>query len=323
MMKKIIKLLFIFFIVIGITACANEEEDKTLSIKWGKENKFDGLISYELESISSPQQITPDSLGTVYTFYKPQKDSNVLLDAVVSVKNLKTSDLKIDKDLSASFMIGEDEYIASVATVSEDGSSLKDNGVIASEAISKVHFYAEISPKKLKDEIEFKLTTKDEENPQTAALKFKLEDVSKNYEVKNMNDAITIENRSEIILQSTNVTKELAPANPSGLYTFYKVNEDTDSFVVLTTSIKNISGGDLTAGSVAAAKLVDKDGNEYPASIFCENEARSYLTTGNETVIGADQSIMVHFAFEMPDEIINNEKMVRISYQGKVFIVNI
>ena len=143
------------------------------------------------------------------------------------------------------------------------------------------------------------------------------------YEVKNMNDAITIENRSEIILQSTNVTKELAPANPSGLYTFYKVNEDTDSFVVLTTSIKNISGGDLTAGSVAAAKLVDKDGNEYPASIFCENEARSDLTTGNETVIGADQSIMVHFAFEMPDEIINNEKMVRISYQGKVFIVNI
>ena len=75
MMKKIIKLFFIFFIAISITACANEE-DKTLSMKWGKENKFDGLISYELESISSPKQITPDSLGTAYTFYKPQKDSN-------------------------------------------------------------------------------------------------------------------------------------------------------------------------------------------------------------------------------------------------------
>lgn len=322
MMKKIIKLFFIFFIAISITACANEE-DKTLSMKWGKENKFDGLISYELESISSPKQITPDSLGTAYTFYKPQKDSNVLLDTVISMKNLKTSDLDINKDLSASFMIGEDEYVASIATVSDDGSSLEEDSVIASETISKVHFYAEVSPKKLKDEIEFKLTTNDEENPQTAALKFKLEDVSKNYEVKNMNDIITLENRSEITLQSINVTKELAPANPGGLYTFYKVNEDTDSFVVLTTSIKNISGSDLTAGSIAAAKLLDKDGNEYPASIFCENEARSDLTTGNETVISADQSVMVHFAFEMPDEIINDKKMIRISYQGKVFIVNI
>ena len=220
-------------------------------------------------------------------------------------------------------MIGEDEYVASIATVSDDGSSLEEDSVIASETISKVHFYAEVSPKKLKDEIEFKLTTNDEENPQTAALKFKLEDVSKNYEVKNMNDIITLENRSEITLQSINVTKELAPANPGGLYTFYKVHEDTDSFVVLTTSIKNISGSDLTAGSIAAAKLLDKDGNEYPASIFCENEARSDLTTGNETVISADQSVMVHFAFEMPDEIINDKKMIRISYQGKVFIVNI
>ena len=56
MMKKIIKLFFIFFIAISITACANEE-DKTLSMKWGKENKFDGLISYELVVLSRLHQI--------------------------------------------------------------------------------------------------------------------------------------------------------------------------------------------------------------------------------------------------------------------------
>lgn len=322
-MKKIIKLFLAFFIVFGVTACSNEKEDKPLTIEWGKENEFDGLVSYEIESIGKPKQITPDTIGTVYTYYKPQKDSNVLLDVILNMKNLKKDDLNIKKNLGAAFVIGDDEYAASVATVSDDGTSLKQNGSITSGAVSKVHFYAEVSPKKLNKKIEFKMTTADEENPQVATMKFKLDDVNKNYETKNINDVITIENRSEITLQSTNIAKELAPANPEGLYTYYKVNVDTNSFVILTTTIKNISSEDLTASNVVVAKLVDKDGNEYPANIFCENEARDNLTTGSATSIAAGQSDMVHFAFEMPDEIVNDEKMIRISYQGKVFIVNI
>lgn len=322
-MKKIIKLFLAFFIVFSVTACSNEQEDKPLTIEWGKENKFDGLVSYDIESIGKPKQISPDTIGTVYTYYKPQKDSNVLLDVIVNMKNLKKNDLNIKKNLGATFVIGDDEYAASIATVSDDGTSLKQNGSIASEAVSKVHFYAEVSPKKLNKEIEFKLTTNNEENPQVATMKFKLDDVNKNYETKNINDVITIENRSEITLQSTNIAKELAPANPEGLYTYYKVNVDTDSFVILTTTIKNISSEDLTASNMIVAKVVDKDGNEYPANILCENEARNNLTTGSTTSIAAGQSVMVHFAFEMPDEIVNDEKMVRISYQGKVFMVNI
>lgn len=322
-MKKIIKLCLVFFIVFGITACSNEKEDKPLTIKWGKENKFDGLVSYEIESIGKPKQITPDIIGTVYTYYKPQKDANVLLDVIVNMKNLKKDDLNVKKDLNPTFVIGADEYIASVATLSDDGTSLRQNGSIASKTVNKVHFYAEVSPKKLDKKIEFKMTTNNEEDPQVATMKFKLDDVNKNYETKNMNEVITLENRSEISLQATNITKELAPANPQGLYTYYKVNADTDSFVVLTTSIKNISGEDLAASNVVVAKLVDKDGNEYPANIFYENETRDNLATGATSNIAAGQSAMVHFAFEMPDEIINDEKVIRISYQGKVFIVNI
>ncbi len=322
-MKKIIKLFLAFFIVFGVTACSSEKEDKPLTIEWGKENKFDDLVSYKIESIGKPKQITPDTIGTVYTYYKPQKDSNVLLDVIVNMKNLKKTDLNIKKNLDVTFVIGDNEYAASVATVSDDGTSLKQNGSIAANAVSKVHFYVEVSPKKLNKKIEFKMTTTDEENPQAATMKFKLDDVNKNYEIKNVNDVITIENRSEITLQSTNIVKELAPANPEGLYTYYKVNVDTDSFVILTAAIKNISSEDLTASNAVVAKLVDKDGNEYPASIFCENEARDNLTTGSTTSIAASQSTMVHFAFEMPDEIVNDEKMIRISYQGKVFIINI
>lgn len=321
-MKKIIKLLLAFFIVFTITACSTEEKEP-LKISFEKENKFEELVSYNIESIGTPKQITPDTIGTVYTYYKPQKDTNVLLDLVVNMKNLKKSDLDIKKSLTASFKIGEEEYAASIATLSEDGNSLKQNGTIGSEGTSKVHFYAEVSPEKVKEKIEFNIKTNDEKNPQEAKVKFKLDDIKKNYEVKNKNEVITIENRSEITLQTTNITKELAPANPEGLYTYYKVKADTNSFVVLTTMIKNISASDLTANNIVVAKLIDKNDNEYPANIFFENEARNDLATGSSTTIAANQSAMIHFVFEIPDDVVNDAKMIRISYQGKVFAVNI
>ncbi len=138
-MKKIVKLLLAFFIVFTITACDTEKEKEPLKISFEKENKFEKLISYNIESIGVPKQITPDTIGTVYTYYKPQKDTNVLLDLVVNMKNLKKSELDIKKSLTASFKIGEDEYAASVITLSDDGKSLKQNGIIGSEGIGKVH----------------------------------------------------------------------------------------------------------------------------------------------------------------------------------------
>lgn len=322
-MKKIVKLLLAFFIVFTITACDTEKEKEPLKISFEKENKFEKLISYNIESIGVPKQITPDTIGTVYTYYKPQKDTNVLLDLVVNMKNLKKSELDIKKSLTASFKIGEEEYAASVITLSDDGKSLKQNGIIGSEGIGKVHFYAEVSPEIVKKEIEFKIAVNDKENPQEANVKFKLDDIKKNYEFKNMSEVIIVENRSEITLQSTNITKELTPANPEGLYTYYKVKTDTNSFVVLTTMIKNISTSDLSADNVVVAKLIDKNNNEYPANILCENEARNDLVTGSSTTIAVNQSAMIHFAFEVPDDIVNDAKMIRISYQGKVFAINI
>lgn len=321
-MRKVTKILLMLFIVLGITACSNDTKEP-IAIKWGKENKLNGLLSFEIESIGTPKQITPDTIGTVYTYYKPQKDTNVLLDLVVTMKNLKKEDLDLKKDLNATFTIGEDEYAASIATVSDDGTSLKQSGTITSEGVNKVHFYAEISTKDVDKEINFNIASSDEKNPQEAEFKFKVADAKKNYVAKNMGEVITIDNRSEITLQSATTTKKLEPANPDGLYTYYKVNADTNSFAILTTSIKNISGGDLIASNVVVAKLVDKNGNEYPANIFFENDARNDLATGSTTTITPDQSAMIHFAFEVPDDVINDEKMIRISIQGKVYVINI
>ena len=60
----------------------------------GKENKFDDLVSYKIETISRPQQITPDVIGSFYTYYKPSKSTNVLIDVTMYMTNLQKKEIK-------------------------------------------------------------------------------------------------------------------------------------------------------------------------------------------------------------------------------------
>ena len=87
-MKKIIKILLVCLVALGLTACNQESQDTVKTIKWNKENKLDNLILYQIESIGKPKQIIPDTINDTYTYYKPQKESNVLLDLIVNIKNL-------------------------------------------------------------------------------------------------------------------------------------------------------------------------------------------------------------------------------------------
>ena len=237
--------------------------------------------------------------------------------------NLQKKEMKLSSTLKGTFVIDKTDYVASTAMVSEDGKTISQGGSLAAEGTNKVHFYAEVKPSLLKNNIEFKLTTVDEENPKEANMSFKLTDIAKNYESKNLNDKIVLDGRGEIALQAVNITKKLEPANPVGLYTYYQVQNDGNSFVVLTTSIKNISESDITASNIAVAKLVDKDSNEYPANSFYEKDDRSNLASASTTVLTPGQSGMIHFVFEVSDAVANGEKSVRITYNGKVFIVNL
>ena len=321
-MKKIIKILLVCLVTFGLTACSQENQDTTKTIKWNKENKLDNLISYQIESIGKLKQIIPDTINDTYTYYKPQKESNVLLDLIVNIKNLKSTDLDITKKLTASFKIGDEEYLSALAMVSENGTSLSQDGIIAGDSSRRVHFYAEVNPKKLDKQVNFILSTTKEE-PEKASLKFKLDNVDEKYTKMNLNELTVFEGYSEVTLQAVNTTKEINPANPTGLYTYYKVDDESSSYVDVNATVKNVSGNDLLASNLLTMKLIDADGNEYPAIVLCENDERTTLDKGLSTNIANDQSKFVHFAFNVPDSIVNNKKQLRISCQGKVYIVNL
>lgn len=321
-MKKIIKIILCCLIIFTFSGCTEKKENSAETIKWDKENKLADLVSYQIESIGKPQQIAPDVIGQTYTYYKPQKETNVLLDLVMNITNLKDKDLDLQKKLTASFKIKDEEYVCAIATLSDDATSLVENGTILTNNTSKVHFYAEINPKKLNQQIEFVLSTTDE-NPQSAILKFKLDEVNNNYQTINLNELLILDDYCEITFQATNTLKEIAPANPTGLYNCYKIENENNSYFDLTAVVKNISANDITASRIALMRLIDENGNEYPANVFCENDSRTDLTDGNSTILSSNQSLIVHFAFEIPDEITENQKQIRIIYQGKGYLLKL
>ena len=81
-MKKIFKIFLVCMMILTVTACSggSESSDTATKIKWNKENKFADLISFKIEAIDQTKMITPDVIGTLYTYFEPTDSKNVLLD---------------------------------------------------------------------------------------------------------------------------------------------------------------------------------------------------------------------------------------------------
>lgn len=329
MMKKIFKVFLVGLMILTVTACGggNEASDNTTKIKWNKENEFADLISFKIEAIDQSKMIAPDVIGLLYTYFEPTDSKNVLLDLTMWVSNITDSQLKLDDEIEAIFTIDNTEYVASLLTLKDNGESLASEGTLEVNTANKVHYYIEIAPEKLDQKIEFSLNTKVEEDAdkdkQSAELSFELKDVKENYEAKNINDVISFEGYSEMTLQATNIVKEVVPASPVGLYTYYKVDDENNSFVDFTTTVKNTSGSDITATSVATVILLDVNNNPYPATVVCEKDDHSNLEAASSLTLTNNQSAIIHYIFEVSDEVVNQAKSIRISRQGKVYLINI
>lgn len=327
-MKKIFRVFLVCLMILTVTACSggNESSDNTTKIKWNKENKFADLISFKIEAIDQSKMITPDVIGVLYTYFEPTDSKNVLLDLTMWVSNITDSQLKLNDEIEAIFTIDNTEYVASLLASKDNGESLTSDVSLEPNTSNKVHYYIEVEPEKLDQKIEFSLNTKEEDadkDKQSAVLNFELKDVKENYESKNINDVITFDGYSEMTLQAANIAKEVVPASPVGLYTYYKVDDENNSFVDFVTVVKNISGSDIMASTVATVNLLDVNNNLYPATVVYEKDDHSNLEAASSLTLTNNQSAIIHYIFEVGDDIVNQAKSIRISRQGKVYIINI
>ena len=138
-MKKIFKIFLVCMMILTVTACSggSESSDTATKIKWNKENKFADLISFKIEAIDQTKMITPDVIGTLYTYFEPADAKNVLLDLTMWVTNVTDSNLKLNDEIEAIFTIDNTEYVASLLASKDNGGSLTSDVSLEANTANK------------------------------------------------------------------------------------------------------------------------------------------------------------------------------------------
>lgn len=77
------------------------------------------------------------------------------------------------------------------------------------------------------------------------------------------------------------------------------------------------------ASNIATVNLLDVNNNPYPATVVYEKDDHSNLEAASSLTLKNDQSAIIHYIFEVGDDVVNEAKSIRISRQGKVYIINI
>lgn len=323
-MKKLIKLILAIIMVITISACSkSDDSNEVQKIKLDKENKIADTISFKIETIDQTDGIMPDVLESIFNYYKPSSSKKILLDMSAMVTNLTDNDLELNKTFEAMFTIDNTDYEASLLSISNDGKTISTADKITANNSMKIHYYIEVDPDLLDQKIKFTISTivdEDSDDKQvSAALDFKIDDAKKNYESISSSDTLSFENSGQLVLQGVTTAKELRSTNPTGLYNYYYTKDDKNSFLILKTQITNQSGGDMSASSLATIKLLDKNDKPYSANVIYEEANGSDLALASTITLTPNQSATVYYAFEISDDLINENKTIRIVRDGKVY----
>lgn len=331
-MRKLIKILLIFTVVFTITACnKNDTSDtvKNIDIEWNSDNNLADVIRFKIEAIDTTKQITPDVIGDSYTYFGPADENNYLVDLILWMTNTTDQDIHLNSSFSGLFITEDTNYKAAVLSLNDDGTILSDSDLLSAGSTKKIHYYAEMPEKSLQKEIEFELSNQKQDSDKQeistvcASLKFEVNKTNNNYETKNMGEVINLDGYADVTLTGANIIKELRPASPAGLYNTYTVQQESNSLVDFSVVINNISGNDINAGNVITARLLDVNSNSYPATVVYEDDNHSNLQNATSITIKNNQSAIIHYLFEVSDEVVNESKKIRISWQGNVYLINL
>lgn len=320
-MKKLTKYLLVCLMGLSIVGCSGKKDQ--LSIEWEKENKFADIVSLQIESISKTRQVEPDVIGSFYTYYKPDKATDVLLDVTMQMKNLKKEDLKLSNELQGSLKIDGKSYVVRFGAVSENGKTISNGGTIGVDEMKKVHCYTEIDTALMSKEMTFELKTKDEDNEQTAALSFQFDDVNSHYKTKNLKETITFDGAGEVTFESVKEAKKLEPSKPTGIYTYFKVKNENKSFVIIPAKIKNTTDVEIPASNIATVTLIDANHLEYRASVVYEYDNKENLTQASSINLKPGQSATVYYKIEASEEVAKGEKSLRVDHGGQVYLIKL
>lgn len=128
----------------------------------------------------------------------------------------------------------------------------------------------------------------------------------------NIGDVITTDNM-EITINKVELTYDVLPDDTSGFYTHYEA-EPGNVYLHLDLDIKNLGKQNLPCDSILSATADYNSGYTYMGSAVPEDSTTGF-TYANITSIKPLQTLGVHYIFECPQEVDENENPLLITIE--------
>lgn len=308
-MKKII----VIAVLLALFGCSQSKEAKEGVL--GEKVVVEDLLSYEINRFEAVKKIEPSIPAGYYSYREPGDKANVLLDLVLKVKNESTSEIKVKDYISSAFEINDKEYETGIRVESDGGTDISAYGTIDPMKSTLVHLYIEIAEADIPDEVLCKLTI----NKETTELNLNKTKLVPEKTYLKFGKTVDKKDTASVKFIESSVTKKLIPPNPGMFYTYYKVDDNADSYLVVKMNVKNTGENDLSLNETIGCKAKVDNKYDYSGQLVWEDSDGSRLTDSGK--LEPLKKTNAYCLIQVPDEIIKKPAEFKIHVLDDIYYI--
>ena len=325
----------VLLLVLMTTSCSSENNvltvDETTSENDTKDQTTDDmtrfrelieedLAEFKVEQIDYTNIIEPPNTSGFYTYYETKSDDVIYFHAIMSIRNISTSNLDLEKSTSFNVTINNTEYTLSPLVESPDGSKLSSSWFDPIEPLTtrRVHYMGEV-PASARDS-DAKYHFKIGQSEYSGVFQGKDFEVKKEY--INFGDTLTAENLAKITFEEYFTTQRLEPPDTSRSYRYYEVKDPDSIYVILKVEVEVLQSSNLRGDEVMGTRLFFKEKYRYNGfTVVQDTDGRGF--SSYESMAPLTTRYLFNL-FEVPKIVVEGGSIeVQIYFSGETYYIKL
>ncbi len=314
-MKKTISFVLVLAMVLGLASCGTKVEPVELVLN--EQNSIEEFMDFKLIKVQSGKNLY-DSMGTSH--YSAE-DGNVYVDTVFDIKNTSAEELEIE------FYYSDDEVAPIVVAAENFDGTVFENSMIAFESnnYTELDNYSGVAPQAksrmhvaaIVPEGETELTLNFEFNGVPYFYSYTVgTEVGEKVEIA-IDQEIEVEDYAKYTFRGIEITDDVKPSNTDGSYSYYEVDDASNTYVVIKMDVMNLGESAVEAEDFLNVKAKYLDKYEYSGFVAVEDEDQEGFSTWES--IKPLTTRTVYTLIEVPDSVASESANLTLYIAGQEY----
>lgn len=282
-------------------------DDKTVTpMAFDTETVVDGVGKFTITKVEATPKITPLMSGSGYT-----SSDGIYIDTVFDFTNTASTEISCD-DIAEVTVKGKSGAIyddCSVFVENKDRTKIDRYENVIPLATVKLHVAAVVQESEAEGELEFKI------GGEFFSFSFDTsKETAKTVPLKTVGEVIGSDSTQKAEFVSCEFAEAVYPTNKDGYYSYYKVDDASNTYLALEFNVTNCSNTDKDVDEMLYAKA--KFAGKYNYDGFCvsENDDKTSLRAYEQISPLATKRVI--FLIEVPKTVMNESYVVDIGFDG-------